>query len=909
MPKTTPAPTILVDGSSYLYRAFYASQRADMRTTTGLPTGATRVVHNMLRSLMQEYPHSPIAVIFDAPGKTFRDALYSEYKAHRSPMPEDLKSQVQPIHELVTALGLHLLIEPHVEADDVIGTLAREAVEAGKTVIISTGDKDMAQLVNPHVTLIDTMKNAVTDTQAVIEKYGLSPASFIDYLALVGDKSDNIPGMPKCGDKTARAVLDAFKTIEGIAANLNEIATLSFTGAKTFAKRFNEYQDQIQLSKELATIKCDVPLTLHAGDLARAPLHIEELTRLYSTFEFKSLLDKLQKTTPEPTTEPASGPNYEVILTQAHLDKWLTALKQCTLFAFDTETTSLNYMHAEIVGVSFAINAGHAAYLPVAHDYPDAPKQLDRDAVLAQLKPILEDPKIAKVGQNFKYDYHVLQNYGIELQGLAFDTMLESYVLNPTATRHDMDSLASYYLNQDTIHYEDVAGKGAKQVSFQCVTLEKAVPYAAEDADITLRLHQHLWPKIQQNAQLATLFTDLEMPLVKTLAKMERIGVKIDPKQLATQSVEFADRIKALSEEAYLLAGESFNLASTKQLGHILFEKLGLPVLKKTPKGAPSTAEDVLQDLAMDYELPAVILEYRTLTKLKTTYIDKLPQMLNEQTLRLHTSYHQAVTATGRLSSSDPNLQNIPVKNEEGRRIRQAFVAQKGYTLLAADYSQIELRIMAHLSQDEGLLHAFAQGEDIHSSTAAEIFGIPRDEVDSEQRRNAKAINFGLIYGMSAFGLARQLHISRKAAQHYMDCYFERFPGVLDYMERTREHVSQTGYVETLLGRRLYLPDIHSRNQGRRKGAERAAINAPMQGTAADIIKAAMLHIAAWIAKQPTGAIRMMLQVHDELVFEVRDDFIDTAKQHLPTLMAQALTLDVPLLVDIGTGPHWDAAH
>ncbi len=902
-------PIILVDGSSYLYRAFYASQRADMRTKSGFPTGAIRVMHNMLRHLMQTYPQSPIAVIFDAPGPTFRDEIYPEYKAHRSAMPEDLQVQLTVIHRLVGALGLYLLIEPGVEADDVIGTLAYQGKKAGKTVLISTGDKDMTQLVSPGITLIDTMKNTVTDCQAVEEKYGINPQSFIDYLALVGDKSDNIPGMPKCGDKTARALLRVFGTIAGIQAHLQDVSRLSFTGAKTFAKRFTEHLPQIQCSQQLATIKTDILLDIHIQDLKRQPEQIDALIDLYKTYEFKTLLAALAQQNTTDFASAAHRANYETILTREQFETWLTALKKSTCFAFDTETTSLNYMQAEIVGLSFAIEPGKAAYLPVAHDYPDVPTQLDKTYVLAKLKSIFEDADIGKIGQNLKYDQHVLANHDIFLKGCLCDTMLASYVLNPTATRHDMNSLAAFYLDLKTIAYEDVAGKGVKQVSFQCVPLKEATLYAAEDADITLRLYQHLWPKVESIPALKKLLAALEMPLMQILVQMERTGVKIDPDQLAQQSVELAERIVSLREQAFELAGESFNLSSTKQLGVILFDKLGLPISKKTPTGAPSTAEDVLQDLAFDYPLPAVVLEYRSLSKLKTTYVDRLPQMLNEATMRLHTSYHQAVTATGRLSSSDPNLQNIPIKTEQGRRIRQAFVAEKNYQILAADYSQIELRIMAHLSQDKGLLSAFAHGEDIHRSTAAEIFSVALEQVSSEQRRSAKAINFGLIYGMSAFGLARQLHISRQAAQTYIDRYFERFPGVLDYMQRTREQVASSGYVETLIGRRLYLPEIHSRNQAKRKGAERAAINAPMQGTAADIIKTAMLHVAQWIGQQPQGAIRMILQVHDELIFEVHKDFLHQAQAALPELMTQHLPLDVPLLVDIGVGPHWDAAH
>ena len=910
---TTPAPLILVDGSSYLYRAFFASQQADLRTAAGVPTGAIRLMTNMLRSLLKQYPDSSVAVVFDAKGKSFRHEMYQEYKANRAAMPDELRAQVEPIHAIVRAMGLPLLMIEGVEADDVIGTLARQATEQQVEILISTGDKDMAQLVSPHVTLIDTMKGEITDRQGVIDRFGVPPELIIDYLALMGDSSDNIPGMAGVGPKTAVALLTGIGSIAQVAANLDQVAALGFRGSKTFAEKFREQQAVVELSRELATIKTDVELELGVAEITKPQPDHEQLQALYREFEFKGLvIEEAQASATPAAAELPTAPSelhYETILEQAEFERWLEKLASAELFAFDTETDGLDYMQAKIVGVSFAVTAGEAAYLPLAHDYLGAPAQLDREAVLARLKPLLEDERHRKVGQNLKFDRNVLRNHGIELRGIAYDTMLESYVLDSTATRHNMDDLAARYLGHTTITFEEIAGKGVKQLTFNQIELERAAPYAAEDADITLRLHQTLWPKLQAEPGLASLFNTLERPLITILADMERRGALISVPKLAEQSLQIEARLKELEGQAHLLAGQEFNLSSPKQLGEILFDKLGLPILKKTPKGAPSTAEEVLAELAESYELPRLLLEHRTLAKLKSTYTDKLPLMVNPTTGRVHTSYHQAVTATGRLSSSDPNLQNIPIRSEEGRRIRQAFIAAPGYKLVAADYSQIELRIMAHLSADEGLLKAFAAGEDIHRATAAEVMGSTPEAVTSEQRRNAKAINFGLIYGMSAFGLAKQLGIARGEAQHYMDRYFARYPGVQEYMERTRLQAEEQGYVETLFGRRLYLPDIKARNQGLRKAAERAAINAPMQGTAADIIKLAMIKLAGWIAEQEADSIRMLMQVHDELVFEVREDLVEAYLPQIRTLMSEAAALAVPLEVGIGVGENWDEAH
>ncbi|PTT45583.1 DNA polymerase I [Aeromonas sp. HMWF016] len=912
-------PLILVDGSSYLYRAFFASQQADLRTSTGLPSGAVRVMANMMRSLRKQYPDCHVAVVFDAKGKTFRDDIYPEYKANRASMPDDLRSQVAPIHQMIKAMGFPFLMVEGVEADDVIGTLARQATEKQLPVLISTGDKDMAQLVSDHVTLIDTMKDVKTDREGVIEKFGVPPELIIDYLALMGDKVDNIPGMTGVGEKTALALLQGIGSIDEIAANLDKVAALGFRGSKAFADKFREQEEQVRLSYVLATIKTDVALEQSLEELQLGPIDKEALLAVYREYELRNLIKELESggadesgaEGDDESAAPAAAieTDYRCILDEAEFDGWLARLQTVPLFAFDTETTSLDYMEARVVGVSFAIEPGKAAYVPFGHDYLGAPVQLTEAVVLGKLKPLLEDPARLKVGQNLKYDRNVLLNHGIELQGIAYDTMLESYVLNSTASRHDMDSLARKYLNAETISFEDIAGKGVKQLTFNQIELEQAAPYAAEDADITLRLHQALWGKLSTEPGLAKVFSEIELPLLPVLARMERLGTTIEPKLLHQQSQEIEVRLAGLEKQAHELAGQEFNLSSPKQLGEILFTKLGLPIIKKTPKGAPSTAEEVLAELAETYELPRLLMEHRGLAKLKSTYTDKLPLMIKPQTGRVHTSYHQAVAATGRLSSTDPNLQNIPVRNEQGRRIRQAFIPCAGYKLVAADYSQIELRIMAHLSGDKGLLTAFAEGKDIHKATAAEVFGVELDAVTTDMRRSAKAINFGLIYGMSAFGLAKQLGIGRAEAQKYMDLYFERYPGVLEYMERTRQQAEAQGYVETLFGRRLYLPDIKSRNAGLRKAAERAAINAPMQGTAADIIKRAMINVDGWIRGIEDESIRMLMQVHDELVFEIREEKLEEYIAIIKEKMSAAAELDVPLVVEAGTGDNWDQAH
>ncbi|WP_429143821.1 DNA polymerase I [Aeromonas hydrophila] len=912
-------PLILVDGSSYLYRAFFASQQADLRTSTGLPSGAVRVMANMMRSLRKQYPDCHVAVVFDAKGKTFRDDIYPEYKANRASMPDDLRSQVAPIHQMIKAMGFPFLMVEGVEADDVIGTLARQATEKQLPVLISTGDKDMAQLVSDHVTLIDTMKDVKTDREGVIEKFGVPPELIIDYLALMGDKVDNIPGMTGVGEKTALALLQGIGSIDEIAANLDKVAALGFRGSKAFADKFREQEEQVRLSYVLATIKTDVALEQSLEELQLGPIDKEALLAVYREYELRNLIKELESGGAEESDaegdDEGAAPvatietDYRCILDEAEFDEWLARLQAAPLFAFDTETTSLDYMEARIVGVSFAVEAGKAVYVPFGHDYLGAPVQLTEAVVLGKLKPLLEDPARLKVGQNLKYDRNVLLNHGIELQGIAYDTMLESYVLNSTASRHDMDSLARRYLNAETISFEEIAGKGVKQLTFNQIELEQAAPYAAEDADITLRLHQTLWGKLSAEPALAKVFSEIELPLLPVLARMERLGTTIEPKLLHQQSQEIEVRLAELEKQAHELAGQEFNLSSPKQLGEILFTKLGLPIIKKTPKGAPSTAEEVLAELAETYELPQLLMEHRGLAKLKSTYTDKLPLMIKPQTGRVHTSYHQAVAATGRLSSTDPNLQNIPVRNEQGRRIRQAFIPCAGYKLVAADYSQIELRIMAHLSGDKGLLTAFAEGKDIHKATAAEVFGVELEAVTSDMRRSAKAINFGLIYGMSAFGLAKQLGIGRAEAQKYMDLYFERYPGVLEYMERTRQQADAQGYVETLFGRRLYLPDIKSRNAGLRKAAERAAINAPMQGTAADIIKRAMINVDSWIRGIEDQSIRMLMQVHDELVFEIREEKLEEYIAIIKEKMSAAAELDVPLVVEAGTGDNWDQAH
>ncbi|TNI95544.1 DNA polymerase I [Aeromonas veronii] len=916
-------PLILVDGSSYLYRAFFASQQADLRTSTGLPSGAVRVMANMMRSLRKQYPDCHVAVVFDAKGKTFRDDIYPEYKATRASMPDDLRSQVAPIHQMIKAMGFPFLMVEGVEADDVIGTLARQATEKQLPVLISTGDKDMAQLVSDHVTLIDTMKDVKTDREGVIEKFGVPPELIIDYLALMGDKVDNIPGMTGVGEKTALALLQGIGSIDEIAANLDKVAALGFRGSKTFADKFREQEEQVRLSYRLATIKTDVELEQSLEELLLKPVDKESLLAVYREYELRNLIKELESGGEEGSESAgqdeagdenaapvaAIETDYRCILDEAEFDGWLEQLKAAPLFAFDAETTSLDYMEARIVGVSFAVEPGKAAYVPFGHDYLGAPVQLSEAVVLGRLKPLLEDPTRLKVGQNLKYDRNVLLNHDIDLQGIAYDTMLESYVLNSTASRHDMDSLAKRYLGVETTSFEDIAGKGVKQLTFNQIELEQAAPYAAEDADITLRLHQTLWGKLSAEPGLAKVFSEIELPLLPVLARMERLGTTIEPKLLHQQSQEIEVRLAELEKQAHELAGQEFNLSSPKQLGEILFTKLGLPIIKKTPKGAPSTAEEVLAELAETYELPQLLMEHRGLAKLKSTYTDKLPLMIKPRTGRVHTSYHQAVAATGRLSSSDPNLQNIPVRNEQGRRIRQAFIPSAGYKLVAADYSQIELRIMAHLSGDKGLLTAFAEGKDIHKATAAEVFGVALDAVTTDMRRSAKAINFGLIYGMSAFGLAKQLGIGRAEAQKYMDLYFERYPGVLEYMERTRQQAEAQGYVETLFGRRLYLPDIKSRNAGLRKAAERAAINAPMQGTAADIIKRAMINVDSWIRGIEDESIRMLMQVHDELVFEIREEKLEEYTAIIKEKMSAAAALHVPLLVEAGTGDNWDQAH
>ncbi|WP_417578652.1 DNA polymerase I [Nitrincola sp.] len=904
-------PIILVDGSSYLYRAFFASQQANLSTRDGFPTGAVRVVTSMLRSLLKQYPHSPVTVIFDAKGKTFRDELFAEYKAHRPSMPDDLRVQVEPIHNIVRAMGIELLVEEGVEADDVIGTLAREATEKQRPVIISTGDKDMAQLVNEYVTLINTMTDTCMDVAGVKEKFGIPPELVIDLLALQGDKVDNIPGVPGVGEKTALVLLQGIGGIQALYQNLDQIADLPFRGAKSMAAKLEAHRKEAELSYLLATIKTDVPLHIKLEDIPCPKPDTAALIALFREFEFRSWIEELEageSVAAVVPQQPAMETDYQVILSWDELESWLARLQTAELFALDTETTSLNYMEAELVGLSFAVQPGEAAYLPLAHDYVGAPDQLDRNQVLERFKPLLEDPQRPKVGQHIKYDMNVLARYGIKLQGIVADTMLESYVLNSTAGRHDMDSLADRYLGLTTTSFEEVAGKGKNQLTFNQVDLEIAAPYAAEDADITLRLHQQMTAQLQQEGRLAELLNTLEVPLIPVLAKIERNGARVDATLLSKQSRELEIRLKELEQQAFELAGEPFNLGSPKQLQVILFEKQGIPVRKKTPKGAPSTAEEVLQELALDYPLPKVIIEHRGLSKLKSTYTDKLPLMINPATGRIHTSYHQAVTATGRLSSSDPNLQNIPIRTQEGRRIRQAFIAPQGYRIVAADYSQIELRIMAHLSGDEGLLQAFAKGEDIHRATAAEVFGVELDQVSAEQRRSAKAINFGLIYGMSAFGLARQLGVGRNDAQRYIDHYFATYPGVQRYMDETRELAHDKGYVETLLGRRLYLPEINSKNGMRRQAAERTAINAPMQGTAADIIKQAMLDVDNWLEQSQFDA-KMIMQVHDELVFEVAEAEVADFMTHIRQAMEQAVSLKVPLLVEADAGLNWDEAH
>ncbi|MBT9096648.1 DNA polymerase I [Methylovulum psychrotolerans] len=905
---STPQRHILVDGSSFLFRAYHAVP--PLNSPDGKPTNAIYGVSNMLRKLMADYAGDVVSVIFDAPGKTFRNDLYSEYKAHRPPMPDDLRVQIEPLHQLVKAMGLPLLMESGVEADDVMGTLACRAQACGHQVIIVTGDKDMAQLVNADIILENTMSNTRMDIQGVVDKFGVKPEQIIDYLALMGDSVDNIPGVPKVGPKTAAKWLEQYGTLENLISHAAEIKG-------KIGENLRNALAQLPLAKQLTTIRCDLELPFGVDDLKPQPMDKAALRALLTELGFLSWLKTLDNTAtdtpatldPEPEPEPETAPAlYETIFTETQLDDWLKRLEAADLFAFDTETTSLDYRQAQIVGVSFAVTAGHAAYLPLAHNYPEAPAQLDRTATLAKLRPLLENPNVAKLGQNLKYDSHVLANHGICLRGIAHDTMLASYVLNSTATRHNMDDLAKVYLGVDTIHYEAVAGKGAKQIGFEQVAIDQATPYAAEDADITLRLYQVLVAKLQALPSLWQLYKDLEVPLLSVLERIEANGVLIDTAMLAQQSLELSSQIISLEQHAHDLAGRAFNLGSPKQIQDIIYTQLKLPVLKKTPKGQPSTDESVLQELAEDYPLPKVILEYRSLSKLKSTYIDKLPQQVDAKTGRVHTSYHQAVAATGRLSSSDPNLQNIPIRSAEGRKIRQAFIASPGHKIVAADYSQIELRIMAHLSADEGLLRAFSQGEDIHKATAAEVFGVELGQVTQELRRSAKAINFGLIYGMSSFGLAKQLGLGRNQAQDYIDLYFARYPGVKQYMDNIRAQAREQGYVETLFGRRLYLPDINARNANIRQYAERTAINAPMQGTAADIIKRAMLATDTWLC-QDQPAAKMIMQVHDELVFEIAETELEACTAKIRELMNAAASLKVPLVVDIGIGDNWDEAH
>jgi DNA polymerase-1 len=901
MPKK---PLVLVDGSYYLFRAYHVPQLQQLTTSHEEPIGAIYGVMNMLHKLLKDYDPDLFAVVFDAKGKSFRNDLYPDYKAHRPPVPEDLTCQIPPLLEIIRAEGFPLLMIDNVEADDVIATLASRARDEGRDVVISTGDKDLAQIVDDHISLINTMNGTVLDPPGVMEKFGVPPERIIDFLTLVGDSVDNIPGVPKVGPKTAAKWINQYGSLDEIMAHADEIPG-------KVGENLRASLDILPLSRELVTLKLDLDLHLAPRDLVRAEPDVEALLQHFRRWEFKSWLAQLPIAAhlhEEPEETSPDAVTYETVLEQKDLDRWVKDIKAADLFAFDTETTSLNYMDAVIVGVSFSVKPGHAAYVPVAHDYGDAPPQLDRDHVLKILAPVLSSSKHKKLGHNLKYDKSVLANHGLELNGIEHDSMLESYVLNSTASRHDMDSLALQYLDINTISYEDVAGKGAKQLSFNQVPLETAAPYAAEDADVTLRLHRALWPKLSAEPGLKALYRDIEIPLLSILSQMERYGVMIDTAMLLEQSAELTQRMVEIERQAHDVAGEVFNIGSPKQIQTILYDKMHLPILSKTPKGQPSTAESVLQDLAMEFELPRLILDYRALSKLKTTYTDRLPQMINAATGRVHTSYHQAVAATGRLSSSDPNLQNIPIRTPEGRKIRRAFIAPPGHVLLAADYSQIELRIMAHLSADESLLNAFARGEDIHRSTAAEVFNTAPDQVSGEQRRAAKAINFGLIYGMSAFGLARQLGIDRGAAKDYVDRYFERYPAVRHYMEETRERARDQGYVETVFKRRLYLPEIKSRNAARRQYAERTAINAPMQGTAADIIKRAMIAIDDKLLKKQKG-IKMIMQVHDELVFEVEERLVSEARQAVAGLMTGAAELDVPLEVETGTGPNWDEAH
>jgi DNA polymerase-1 len=922
---------LLVDGSSYLYRAFHALP--PLTNSKGEPTGAVLGVLNMLNKLMKEESPARVAVIFDAPGRTFRDELFDQYKAHRAPMPDDLRAQVQPLLDAVAALGLPLLRIAGVEADDVIGTLAKQAAEAQYDVLISTGDKDMAQLVGPHIGLVNTMSNTRLDREGVKAKFDVFPEQIIDYLALVGDSSDNIPGVKGVGPKTAAKWLNQFQTLDSLIAN-----AASITGK--IGENLRSELPALELSRKLATIDTAVPLAVSAEGLTPGTPDLPRLRELYTRLELRLLLRSLDAASeamvpaplpapsglaaaaasesvdaamaahgmPAVTAAPARRREYETVTSQEALDTWLARLAAAPLISFDTETDSLDYLRARLVGLSFAVSAGEAAYVPLSHDYPGAPPQLECARVLAALKPLLEDENKPKLGHHLKFDCHILANYGIALTGQRYDSMLESYVLNSDTTRHDMDSTVQKYLGIRTIHYEDVCGKGAKQITFNQVDVARATEYAAEDSDVTLQLHQALWPQLEAIPRLKDLYESIEQPLVAVLYRMERTGVLVDRELLKKQSAELAARMLELQSQAHIEAGGAFNVDSPKQLQEILFGKLGIPVIRKTPTGQPSTAEDVLEELAASYPLPKLILEYRGVAKLKSTYTDKLPEQINPQTGRIHTSYHQAVAATGRLSSSDPNLQNIPIRTPEGRRIRQAFVAPLGSSLVAADYSQIELRIMAHLSGDASLLKAFAEDRDVHQATAAEVFGIPLDTVTADQRRSAKAINFGLIYGMSAFGLARQLSTGRSEAQKYVDLYFERYPGVKRYMDETKQKARDHGFVETIFGRRLYLPEILSRNQALRQYAERSAINAPMQGTAADIIKRAMIEVDAWLRTSKVPA-RLIMQVHDELVLEVADAAVDTVVQQVRQHMVRAAELRVPLKVDVGIGRNWDEAH
>ena len=916
---TDKLPLILVDGSSYLYRAFHALP--PLTNSKGRPTGAVKGVINMIRRLLKDYHDSTVVVVFDAKGKTFRDDMYDQYKANRPPMPDDLRVQIDPIHKIIDAMGLPILTIEGVEADDVIGTLAVEASAQAQPVIISTGDKDIAQLVNEYVTMVNTMTDTVLNSEGVRNKFGVPPELIIDYLALLGDKSDNIPGVPGVGEKTALGLLQGIGGLDDIYSTLDQVAELDFRGAKNLAPKLAEHKELAYLSYALATIKTDVHLPLSLSQLKHRPSDDDALLELFVDQEFKAWTTELTNRSEESLEPITANPgekeqaatkpqakHYETVLTEEQLQSWVEKIVLKKQLAVDTETTSLDYMAARMVGISLAVEPGEAAYIPFGHDYLGAPNQLPESRVIELLKPLLEDPNIKKIGQNLKYDMSILAQHGIDLQGISFDTMLESYVIDSVATRHDMDSLAEMYLGEKTIAFSDVAGKGANQLTFNQIALEQAAPYAAEDADITLRLHNTLWPKLQSEPSLLGVFSDIELPLVPVLSRIERAGALVDDTLLFQQSHELGLRIDELERDAWDLAGQEFNLASPKQLGDILFNQLEIPVLKKTAKGAPSTKEEVLQELALDYPLPKVLLEHRGLAKLKSTYTDKLPTMINRVTGRIHTSYHQSGTATGRLSSSDPNLQNIPIRNAEGRRVRQAFIVPDGYKLIAADYSQIELRIMAHLSEDPNLLTAFANGLDIHSATASEVFSTPLDRVTADQRRSAKAINFGLIYGMSAFGLAKQLNIGRKQAADYIDTYFDRYPGVLNYMNTVRSSAAESGYVETWFGRRLYLPEINSRNGMRRQAAERTAINAPMQGTAADIIKLAMIKVDQWLLDSKLDS-KMIMQVHDELILEVPDNELEEVTTGLLSGMENAAELKVPLVVDIGVGNNWEEAH